>query len=813
MRVVSDAVRRAGPAVAVALFCTALVLLPLAGRLWRAQTSPLVALARHATPVVVVARVSADPRVLPAKGPSGGARIAVDAAARTVLPADAAGQVPVGVSGGVVVLGLEQGWQGVIPGQSVRIKGTLLPSADGGLSTTLLARAPPELLGVPPWWQRAAQGVRNDLRRACRGLPPDVAALLPGLVDGDTAALPPVVSEQFRVAGLTHLVAVSGTNCSIVIGCVVLLLRRVGTRRWLTAAAGAAALVCFVIVARPLPSVLRAAAMAGVALVALTGGRPRQALPALSGCVLALLVWNPLLADSASFAMSALATAALIVIAPVWTDALRRRRVPAVLAAPLAVAAAAHVVTAPLAAGLSGQVSLVAIPANVLAEPVVAAVTVLGFAAAVVAPWWLSGAHVLAWLAGWPCRWLLAVARFFGTMPGARLGWPDGMNGALLLAVVCAALLVGLYQPRTRAPLIAAGVVAALVQIPVRTLTAAWPPPRTVLLACSVGQGDGLFVPLGGGRAIVVDTGPEPVAIDRCLRQFGIDDIALLVLTHFHDDHVGGIEGALHGRRVEEVVTSPLAEPAAGHRTVTAALAGRSAPVVIAQPGQVYTAGSARVDVLGAHAYHGTRSDPNNSSVVLRITVHGVRILMTGDAEVDAQNAMLAAGVDVRADVLKVPHHGSAYYSPAFLAAVHARAAVISVGAHNDYGHPAPSLLAELGHLGLSAARTDIDGDVAVTGADAATLRVVAHGVASSVAAGSLEHTLARAEPFPLRPEPTEHPSGAGIRIAAGLPRPSTSTTCGKTAPQSPSASATRNRWLRGPSARSPPPTLGLRPR
>src|SRR6201999_3638949 len=96
-------------------------------------------------------------------------------------------------------------------------------------------------------------------------------------------------------------------------------------------------------------------------------------------------VWNPLLADSASFAMSALATAALVVIAPVWTDALRRRRGPTILATPFAVAAAAHVVTAPLAAGLSGQVSLVAIPANVLAEPVVAAVTVLGFAGAVVA--------------------------------------------------------------------------------------------------------------------------------------------------------------------------------------------------------------------------------------------------------------------------------------------------------------------------------------------------------------------------------------------------------------------------------------------
>src|SRR5581483_6122009 len=108
-------------------------------------------------------------------------------------------------------------------------------------------------------------------------------------------------------------------------------------------------------------------------------------------------------------------------------------------------------------------------------------------------------------------------------------------------------------------------------------------------------------------------------------------------------------------------------------------------------------------------AYHGTRSDPNNSSLVLRADVHGVRILLPGDAEIEAQDALLDAGVDLRADVLKVPHHGSAYSDPRFLAAVHAQLAVVSVGAHNDYGHPSPVLLADLARLGVPLLRTDQD--------------------------------------------------------------------------------------------------------
>ena len=449
------------------------------------------------------------------------------------------------------------------------------PSLDAGSTgATLFAQRPPELVGRPPWWQRVAGRVRAGLREASTVLPVEERGLLPGLVDGDTNGLDPVLVERFRVAGLTHLVAVSGTNCSIVVGIVLLVLRRAGARPWLCGALGAAVLVAFVVIARPSPSVLRAAFMAGIALGSLAAGRPRQAVPALSASVLLLLIWDPTLCTNAGFAMSALATAALLLVAPGWAARLRRWHVPIGLAEAIAVAAAAHAVTAPVIAAISGRVSLVAIPANVLAEPAVAPATVFGFLAAALAPVWLGGARALAWLAGWPCRWLVLIAERLGGLDGASLGWPGGLAGGLALLVVIAAIAFLACRPGIWRLLAAGAVVAALVQIPVRSVLSGWPPPGWVMVACDIGQGDAIVLPAAEHTAVEIDAGPDPVAVDHCLRDLGITRVALLVFSHYHLDHVGGIVGVFHDRPVDRVITGPLAEP--GQRR--GAGAGRARP-------------------------------------------------------------------------------------------------------------------------------------------------------------------------------------------------------------------------------------------
>jgi competence protein ComEC len=720
---------RATAALALVLFCVALVLLPLAERIMHARAAPLFQLARRHTRVSATLTVTADPVPLAAKGVAGAPRVAVETAAESL--AFAGGHAS--TDGTVLVLGDAAGWRDVLPGQRVRVDGTLQPDLHGSsLSVTLFSRAPPERLGVPPWWQRLAGRIRTALRGAAAGLPDQERGLLPGLVDGDTSRLDPVLTERFRMAGLTHLLAVSGTNCSIVVGAALLMLRRLRARPWFAAVVGGLVLLLFVIVARPSPSVLRAALMASIALVSLATGRPRAALPGLSAAVLALLLWQPTLAGSASFAMSVLATASLLLIAPGWAAALRRRRVPAGLAEAVAVAAAAHLVTAPVVAALSGRVSLVAVPANVLAEPVVAVITVLGFAAAVVAPVWSAAGRLLAELAGWPCRWLVFDADHFGGLHGATVAWPGGLVGGLLLLATLGIVGACALRAGARRVLGAAAATALVIFIPVRSATSGWPPSGWVFAACDVGQGDALLLPAGPGAAVEVDAGPDPVAIDRCLRDFGIHRIALLVLTHYHLDHVGGLPGVVRGRAIDRVLAGPLADPEFGASIVHRELTARGLPVISPPVGTHLVVGAVRLDVLGPPAaFHGTRSDPNNSSLVLRAVVDGLRILLPGDAEVAAQRWLLGSGADLRADILKVPHHGSAYSDGNFLSAVHAQLGVISVGAHNDYGHPSPLLLTALARLGVPVFRTDRDGDIAIV-ARGGHLTAVVRGVAAS---------------------------------------------------------------------------------
>ena len=273
--------------------------------------------------------------------------------------------------------------------------------------------------------------------------------LLPGLVDGDTSQLPPDLADAFRTTGLTHIVAVSGANVAIVLGAVLVLARwcRAGlrTQAWV----GAVAIIAFVIVARPQASVLRAAAMGLIAVLALATGRRRRALPALCAAVLFLIFIDPALSMSVGFALSVVATASLLVVAP----PLRRRmarRLPGWLADALAVPTAATLACAPLIASISGRVSLSSIPANLLAEPAVAPATILGVLTACIAPLSTTAAQWVARAAGLPCSWLVFVARTFARVPGSALSWPDGWRGAaalLLVALCCVAARLWSARP------------------------------------------------------------------------------------------------------------------------------------------------------------------------------------------------------------------------------------------------------------------------------------------------------------------------------------------------------------------------------
>lgn len=616
----------------------------------------------------------------------------------------------------VTVFATGAGWPALSMGSRFTASGTVgrdpfsvLPGA------TLQAVGGPVLGRGPPWWMAWAVTARHQLASSASVLGADPGGLLRGLVVGDTGGIDDQLSDDARTTGLTHLVAVSGSHVAVVCGLVVVLLRRFGPR---FAAAGAGlTLVGLIVLVGPQPSVLRAALMGAVGMLAVFVGRERAALPALSASVVALLLVDPALAFSFGFALSVQATAGLVLLASGWTKALCRKGVPRGWAQLLVVPVAAQLATAPVIAALTGAVSLVSVPANIAAAAAVGPALIVGLVCCAVGPWWPAGGRGLARIDGPLVGWITGVAHRLARLPEATVAWSAGIGGVLVLAVILVVGMLGLRSRRIRLGAIAAACGALLAVVPIKIASPGWPLAGWLLTACEVGQGDGMVLSTGEpGTAVVVDTGPDPALMDACLDRLGVTTIPLLVLTHLHADHVGGLTGVLTGRTVAAVAVGPDREPAPAWHDVNADAAGAGVPMIEVHPGWQWAQGDLALTVLGpAAAYHGTDSDPNNDSVVMMAVDRGVRILMTGDIEKPAQQALLDAHLDLRADVLKEPHHGSAKVLSEFLAAVDPQVSVIGVGAGNDYGQPSPTALNELADLGVSTVlRTDLDGDAQV---------------------------------------------------------------------------------------------------
>ncbi|GAB94309.1 competence protein ComEC [Kineosphaera limosa] len=701
---------------------TGMLCVSAAGQLAVRDAGPLAELAAARAVATVEATIAEDPRLLPVDAE----RRAPRAMARLVVTAVTARGHTTAVRTSVMLIGpadlADLQWR-----QRIRLTGRLGPAEPGDRAVAWLA-ATGSVESVAPAGAmlRLAEHARGRLRQAVAPLPPDPRGLLPGLVIGDRSLTPESLTEDMRITGMTHLTAVSGSNVTVIVGAAVLLSGLLGVRRrWRPLLAGAA-IVGFVVLARPDPSVVRAAVMGGVGLLGMTAARRSLGPSALGTAVTVLLVADPWLARSFGFALSTLATFGLLAFARPWGEAMGRwlpgwaRPLADATAIPLA----AQATCAPVIVLLQGSVPIVGILANLAAAPFVAPATIAGVLAALTAALWLPAGTMCAWLAGMPAWVIALIAHSLAPVPFGTMPWVDGTSGALLLAVVTILALLcapyALHQAR-RHPWRAAGAGVLLLAL-IWPTPRAQPPAQWAFTACDVGQGDALLVATGPGRAVLVDAGPDPSAIRGCLDRMAITALDAIFLTHFHDDHVAGLPGALAGRSVGALYVSPLPDPAYQVRLVGqwAAEAGLT-PVAVGAGShfdfegvQVAARAPARITAEG--------SPPNNNSVVLDVRTSRLRLLLLADIERE-EAAVLARDLrtdpDPRpVDVVKVAHHGSANLDRTLVREIAAPVAVISVGADNTYGHPAPSAMAAYTQAGATVLRTDRDGDIILSGAD-----------------------------------------------------------------------------------------------
>jgi competence protein ComEC len=338
------------------------------------------------------------------------------------------------ISGRTVVFASAVGFADLTAGRPVSFRARIGRPTRRDLTVAVLSTTGEPTFGDAARIHRVAHHVRTGFAAAARaGLPVDQAAMLPALVLGDTSTLTGQTTAEFRASGLTHLTAVSGANVTIVCGAVLLTAALVGPR--IAVALAALALLAFVIVVEPSASVLRAAVMGGITLLAVVSHRRRQAIPVLSASVIVLMIAAPELAVDVGFALSVSATAALVVIAPVWSRRLTGRGWPKPLADAVSVAVAAQLVTAPLVAGISGTFSVVSVAANLAVAAVIPPITVVGTAAAALCPVWPSGAELLIRFTGPELWWLLRVAHWAARVTGASIPVPSGLLGVATVAV------------------------------------------------------------------------------------------------------------------------------------------------------------------------------------------------------------------------------------------------------------------------------------------------------------------------------------------------------------------------------------------
>ena len=614
-------------------------------------------------------------------------------------------------------------WQPPPIGSLVKIHGKLSEGEAPHSAAQLQSNRNPVVLAPPGIIDASANALRAGLQRALVGRPVASGALVAGLAIGEQSTQPQELKDAMRTAGLSHLTAVSGGNLAILIVIVVGATRLLRLRLPFQIFITLIALTWFVILVRPQPSVLRAAVMAAVVLVGMFSGGQRRGVAVLAISIALLIVFAPELAVSWGFALSVGATAGLIMFSPSMLEWIQQRfpRMPKALQDGIAVTMTAQFATVPIIIAMGSSVGLAGIPANLLAMPVVPVVTILGLLAALLSVVMMPAAVLVGMAASWFAAWIANIAFACANLPLAVVPWPSGLIGAALFAAILAVVFVVRRQLRHHMPAgipktlhwgSAAIVLALVLFIVFSSSSRRWLPDHWALVACDVGQGDGVVLHTGEASAMVIDVGLQGDVMDHCLDDLGISVIDALVITHFHADHVGGLRGALKGREVKAAFTTPLNEPANEARDAQAIVKEHGVQFTVLRAGASQQSGSVSWKVLWPS--HLIDDGPNNASIVLVADAGGLRFVLPGDIEPAAQAAVMAENPSPQAQVAKVPHHGSRFQDPAFARWTGASLSFISVGVGNDYGHPAVSTITNWQAAGATVARTDQQGALAI---------------------------------------------------------------------------------------------------
>ena len=557
-------------------------------------------------------------------------------------------------------------------------------------------------------------GFINAMRSYAANFKGDPSNLVSGLAIGVDQGLSKSFLVNMKATGLTHLTAVSGANCAIVLAAFWFLGRLLRLGRNLRFISSVMALTGYVFLVGPQPSVLRAAFMMIVALVALEFGRRVWVPGALALGSAILLICDPWLIVEYGFWLSVLATLGLVLLTPSLT--LRFERIfPKPIAIGLSATIAAQLWCLPLLATLQGGFSTYSILANLLVEPLVAPITLLGLLAAVTGPLFPVLGQLLMSIGSLLASWTVYVANSLSQGPFPLLNLPTSPLGLLILVIFVVSASIAINQRKLSAALITGILVTIWIGATLGGFVqkAAWPINHWNVVACDVGQGDALVI-RSEDQIAVIDVGKDPELIDHCLDRLGVKQIDLLVLTHFDFDHVGGLSGAERGRVIMLVLISPFPDDRPAAVAMKSELNKTADQVVEAGPGL-----SGRLSGLHWTVFSSlgiAAQTANEGSLGIRFENSDMVIYTLADLDEIAQSQAIAAvSSSPKITIVKVSHHGSADQSALFYQRIKPDLALISVGVGNPYGHPTSKILNILKSIGVEVFRTDKQGAISIS--------------------------------------------------------------------------------------------------
>ncbi len=554
------------------------------------------------------------------------------------------------------------------------------------------------------------------------GVSEDSSGLVAGLAIGERGLISEALTENMKTLSLTHLVAVSGANLAIIAAAVFLTASLFGLPRSYRFVLAYLSIAAYILLVGPESSVLRAGTMAAFVMAGWWLGRKVNPLIPLSWAVVVLLAIDPGLAVDIGFALSVFATLGLLVLA----SNLHERLEPKLgtwLSLGVAASVAAQLYTLPVLLILQPSIPVYSVLANLAVEAVVAPVTVLGILAVIASAFYPPLAQLLSWLASLGTWWIESVANQLSELPLTRLPMIPGAIG--IGFTVCLVVGITLILVSKRSSLKTVGAISAsLFLIPVGWVATDLERQRSFhdgwqVLNCDVGQGDALLI-RDQGKIALIDVGRDDALIDSCLTAVGVNHIDLLVLTHYDADHVGGINGAIRNRSVGLALVSGFADNRPLVAVVAEALERSTQEKLVGYSGMTGSLGSVKWRVLSPTFEAKEAQDSNDASLAMAFGFDGFNLLALGDLGEVGQLRLIRGSypwlseLSEEALVLKVAHHGSKDQSTVLHSLVQPDVSLISVGAENDYGHPAKSVLLMLQGLGSHVLRTDIQGAISL---------------------------------------------------------------------------------------------------